>query len=366
MTRRSTLRGSERTGLGARGRADVLVCGASFAGLAAARALAGSGADVLVVDRYDIGERATSACAVPTPWIHALGLERAVRQEIPCMAFHTPHGSHRFRLPWSWSAFDYRTLCLALWEQCGTARFEVATVSGRAGRVVTSDRGDLTADHIVDALGWRRTLGGGAPVQPPAATLSRGLEVHPHGSGRDLDVWIDRDLVRYGYAWRVPADGEQRVGAGSYEPRHGVRTGTVDAAARLGLPPERFQGNYFPHRLRPAVEDGVLFAGDSAGHCLPATGEGIRTALHFGTAAGGELAAVLAGRRSVGAAHRRYAARSAARRPVFEAAYALQWLIPRLPPRVLTGLLGVLSRPRLCRPLASGYLRLARPPGETR
>ena len=68
----------------------------------------------------------------------ALGLERAVRQELPCMAFHTPHGSHRFRLPWSWSSFDYRELCLALWEQCGDARFEITTVTGRSGRIVAS------------------------------------------------------------------------------------------------------------------------------------------------------------------------------------------------------------------------------------
>ena len=32
----------------------------------------------------------------------------------------------------------------------------------------------------------------------------------------------------------------------------------------------------------PAAEDGVFFVGDSAGHCLPLTAEGIRTALYFG------------------------------------------------------------------------------------
>src|SRR3954451_461743 len=99
MPVRATKRGDERTPLG--GERDVLICGASFAGLAVARELADSGADVLLVDRYEIGERATSACAAPTPWLHAMGVERAIRQEIPCMAFHTPHGSARFRLPWS-------------------------------------------------------------------------------------------------------------------------------------------------------------------------------------------------------------------------------------------------------------------------
>src|SRR3712207_5152167 len=127
MTRRATLRGAERTPL--RTSADVLICGASFAGLAVARELAGSGADVLVVDRYEIGERQTSACAAPTPWLRAMGVERAIRQELPCMTFHTPHGSTRFRLPWSWSSFDYRTLCEELWAQCGDARFAIATVT---------------------------------------------------------------------------------------------------------------------------------------------------------------------------------------------------------------------------------------------
>jgi menaquinone-9 beta-reductase len=293
VTRRATPRGDARTPLDER--VDVLVCGASFAGLAVARELAGAGADVLVVDRYELGERATSACAAPTAWLHAMGVERAIRQEIPCMAFHTPHGSARFRLPWSWSAFDYRELCHALWEQTD-ARLVVAKVEGRDGEVVRTDRGPLSAPLIVDALGWKRVLG--AHLQPPDAPISRGLEVHPHGGGVDLDVWIDRSVIRRGYAWSVPADGEQRVGVGSYEPRDHVREPTDAMAARLGVDTVRYQGNWFPHRLRPAAQDGVFFAGDSAGHCFPLSGEGIRTAFYFGIACGRELRAVLRGETS--------------------------------------------------------------------
>ena len=132
MTRRATLRGRERTPIEHPG-ADVLVCGASFAGLAVARELKGSGADVLLVDRYEIGERQTSACAAPMPWLEALGLTAAVRQEIPCMSFHTPHGSVRYRLPWSWGAFDYRELCELLFAGCD-ARFEIAKSAGAGPR----------------------------------------------------------------------------------------------------------------------------------------------------------------------------------------------------------------------------------------
>jgi flavin-dependent dehydrogenase len=364
VTRRATLRGAERTPL--EERADVLVCGASFAGLAVARELAGSGADVLVVDRYEIGERATSACAAPTPWLHAMGVQRAIRQELECMAFHTPHGSARFRLPWSWSSFDYRELCKALWEQ-SDARFEIACVTSRgaapeAPMTVLTDRGTITAPLVVDALGWRRVLGAGPAVQPPDALISRGLEVHPADArGTDLDIWIDRSVVRHGYAWSVPAAGERRIGVGSYEPRHHVKEPTRDMAARLGADPVRYQGNWFPHALRPAVEDGVFFAGDSAGHCLPLSGEGIRTAFYFGIACGRELRAAVAGERTREQALRAYGAFSDAHAPVFELALRMQRLIPALPPRVLTGLLAIMGRERPCRRAFSWYLDKAHP-----
>ncbi len=361
MTRRATLRGADRTPLDTT--ADVLVCGASFAGLAVARELAGSGADVLVVDRYEIGERATSACAAPTPWLHAMGVERSIRQELECMGFHTPHGSARFRLPWSWSSFDYRELCEALWEQAD-ATFEVAKVDGRTGDVVHTDRGDLRAPLIVDALGWRRVLGPGANVQPPEARVSRGLEVHPHDDVRptpDLEVWVDRSVIRYGYAWSVPAAGERRIGVGSYEPRHHVKEPTREMTRRLASDAVRYQGNWFPHQLRPAVEDGVAFVGDSAGHCFPLSGEGIRTAFYFGIACGRELRAVLEGAKRREHALADYGAFSAAHAPAFRLALGLQRLVPALPPRALTAALKVIGRERLTRRAFTWYLDQAHP-----
>ena len=57
----------------------------------------------------------------------------------------------------------------------------------------------------------------------------------------------------------------------------------------------------------------MFFAGDSAGHCLPLTAEGIRTAFYFGIALGRELRAVLEGRQDRAAALKRYGAFSARR-----------------------------------------------------
>ena len=346
----------------ATGSADVLVCGASFAGLAVARELAGAGADVLVVDRYEIGARATSACAAPTPWLHAMGVAGAIRRELPAMTFTTPHGTVRYRLPWSWSAFDYRELCELLWAQCGDARFERATVSGREGGAVASDRGPLSAPLVVDAMGWRRVLTE-PHHQPPDAPLSRGLEVHPHsqGDGDALDIWVERSLVRRGYGWRVPAGAEARIGVGSYDPYQHVRRPTDALAARVDAPAVRYQGNWFPHRLRTASDGDVLYVGDSAGHCFPLSGEGIRTAFYFGIAAGRALRAVLAGTKTRERAFADYAAFHDAHAPAFRRALRLQRLVPALPPRVLTLVLRALGSQRLVDRAFGWYLEQAHP-----
>ena len=226
-----------------------------------------------------------------------------------------------------------------LWETCGAARFETATVQRRTARGVQTDRGELVAPLVVDALGWRRVLGAG--LQPPGAPLSRGLEVHPHAPGGDsLDVWVDRDLVRAGYAWRVPAGGEQRVGVGSYRPRDHVKE-PVRAARR----PARHAGRALAGQLVPAPPA----PGRRRAHVLrrrrrgplpAAVGRGHphRPALRPRPAAPSCVPCV-EGRRTRAAALRRYAAasrrlaphvRAAARRPARPAARAAARARPRV------------------------------------
>ena len=253
MPVRATKRGAERTPLEQRD-CDVLVCGASFAGLAIARELAGSGAKVLVVDRYELGERQTSACAMPTLWLDALQLGGSHLQTFDEIVAHTPFRSSRWELPWSFSTFDYRELCALLWDQSGPGdgefELEIATVTGRDGFTVHTDRGDLRAPLIVDALGWRRVLSNASAIQPPDAPMSRGLEVHPAGTGAEMELWIDPRYIRSGYAWSFPARDEIRVGVGSFWPAHHVKEPTVRLARDLGLPPDGYQGNWIPHKLR--------------------------------------------------------------------------------------------------------------------
>ncbi len=338
----------------------MLICGASFAGLTVARELAGSRARVLILDRYDIGERQTSACAAPTEWLHNMGLEGSIKQTFGDLVVHTPFSTSRYGLPWTFSTFDYRTLCSLLDDQ-NDAEFETAKVHGRTGDVVHTDRGDLTAPLIVDGLGWRRMLAGDDGYQPPDAPLSRGLEVHPGGSGSDLELWIDRKYVPAGYGWSFPARDELRIGVGSFDPRFHVKDTTVQLAEDVGSEAVRYQGNWIPHKLRPSTEGGVFFVGDSAGHCLPLTAEGIRTAFYFGIACGRELRAVVEERRSKAEALSRYHDFSASHEWKFQWMLRAQKVVPRVPPRVLSPAIRAMSSKAFVHWSFNHYLDIAPP-----
>jgi digeranylgeranylglycerophospholipid reductase len=358
MPKRLTKRGDDRTSLG--GDYDVIICGASFAGLAVARQLAGAQARVIVLDRYEIGERQTSACGIPTEWLRALGLEASARQEFGELVVHTPRGTSRYDLPWTFSTFDYRELCELLWAQ-SDAMFETAKVDGRSGQVIHTDRGDLSAPLVVDALGWRRILASDGGYQPPDAPLSRGLEVHPGGLSDDLEVWIDRRYVPAGYGWSFPASQEQRIGVGSFDPRFHVKETTVLLADDLERPAVRYQGNWIPHKLRSGTEDGIFFVGDSAGQCLPLTAEGIRTALYFGIKVGDELRAVVDGRQDRERALRSYGKFVDSHEPKFRWLLRAQRLLPRLPARVQRAVIRLAGRKRFVDWAFGHYLRIAPP-----
>ena len=177
MPSRKTTRGAERTQLD--GDYDVLICGASFAGLTVARELAGTRvgdrpARVLLLDRYEIGERQTSACAAPTEWLTALGLERSIRQTFSDLVIHTPYDTARYGLPWTFSTFDYRTLCSLLEAQIGRRVRDRHGDRSRARRTRRrSDRCRSDRSRRASAHHWSSTRSGGAGCSTRTATSPR-------------------------------------------------------------------------------------------------------------------------------------------------------------------------------------------------
>ncbi|MEX0620820.1 MAG: NAD(P)/FAD-dependent oxidoreductase, partial [Solirubrobacterales bacterium] len=100
-----------------------------------------------------------------------------------------------------------------------------------------------------------------------------------------------------------------------------------------------WQGNWIPHKLRDGTDDGVFFVGDSAGHCLPLTAEGIRPALYFGAALGLELRAVVEKNQSREQALSAYHRFNASHERQFRWLLNSQNALPRIPPRMVRPLL---------------------------
>ncbi|MEA2448534.1 MAG: hypothetical protein QOG63_466, partial [Thermoleophilaceae bacterium] len=136
---------------------------------------------------------------------------------------------------------------------------------------------------------------------------------------------------------------------------------TVLLAEDLERDPVRYQGNWIPHKLRAATEDGIFFAGDSAGHCLPLTAEGIRTALYFGIALGRELRAVVEGRSGKTAALAQYGAFSAAHEWKFRWMLRTQQAVPRVPPLLLGPAIRAMGARAFVRWSFDHYLNIAPP-----
>ena len=255
MPVRATKRGADRTPLG--GDFDVLICGASFAGLAIARELRATGARVLVLDRYEIGERQTSACAAPTELAAQPGAGGLDPADVRLAGL--PHAAARARAGRS-AGRSPRSTTGSCATCCGRSAARGRSSRPRRSRTVAAtrrrhgahtDRGDVSAPLIVDALGWKRILGA-EHVQPPDARLSRGLEVHPGGTRRRPRA-VDRQARR---PRRATAGRSRRATScgsaiGSFDPRDHVKDPTVRARRRARAAARRLSGQLDPAPAPP-------------------------------------------------------------------------------------------------------------------
>ena len=317
--------------------ADVVVVGASFAGLAAARELRGH--DVVVLDRSPVGAHQTSACALPSSLAAWLGAGESVLFEDDLMEVAIGSSTWRVRLPEPYCVIDYARCCTLVAEQCD-ARVELVRATGRDGAaVVDADGGRHEARWLVDASGWRRVLDAAGPTEGRDTALVIGTEDHvplaAAGSFGGFRFHLDRSLLRAGYGWSFEAGDHVRAGVGSFakEPLQAPLARLRERDA-LGDATEH-HGGAIACVPRPPVDGPVLFAGDAAGHALPVTLEGIRPAVYFGAAAGRLLAAALDGRIAGDEARRRYTALHDAHLGGYARLLRLQRWYGRLPTALL-------------------------------
>jgi len=329
---------------------DVVIAGASFAGLAAAQRLRGR---VLLLDKAPLGAEQTSACGAPLSIVRAMKAEASVQQVHDSLVLHTPDREAVWPLPEAFCTFDYRRFCELAFART-TAEFRQVTVVRRNGRSLVTGEGEITGRFVIDATGWRAVLAGG----PASRYVNRRMMAF--GIETEIETPFPPGLhfyflpeVRDGYAWAFPCRQTVRFGVLSYLGRTRLADGLTRFLRRFDLRAGAIHGGYLASGLRAPIVDDVFVVGDASGQCLPLTGEGIRTAVLAGWKVGDLLQQLLDGACTTEEAVREYTAFVAAGRRAFR---ALTWgnIALLLMPLRLTGAAAAfLSRPG---PLA-GFMR---------
>ena len=352
---------------------DVVIAGASFAGLAVARELPGR---TVLIDPEEIGDGQTSACGAPVGVLSALGALNAVQQEHDALIIHTPGREVAWALPEPFCTFDYRACCRAALAGTG-ARVMRAAVVGlrpeptmrRRGTAAVTSQGEVPARVLVDCTGWRAALAGRGSARGGRARAVRaryfGLESEsPAAFSPGLHFYFWPEIVRDGYAWAFPAGRGTRIGVLSYRGRTRLGDAVGALLDRLGMPRGPAHGGFLQAGLRPPVVDGVFVVGDAAGHCLPFTGEGIRPAVLAGRVCGSLLRDALDGRTTLDEAAARYRTFVMEQRRRHRVLAWTERVALVLPARVLGFLAAWLGRPEALRLFMSHYLDLFAPRGD--
>lgn len=341
---------------------DVVIVGASFAGLAVANVLRGR--KVLLIDRKPLGEEQTSACGGILCVMRRWGLDDAVLQTHNALVLHTRRRTIRFASPYLWCTFDYRGVCEILFRRSG-AEFLQATARGLDGDRVVTDHGDVTGRCVVDASGWRAVLSG--PGRSRRRTMSWGLNMMgPMPSAERLEssalhFWYRSDVMARTMAWVFPSgDRGAAIGLGSYRGPRPLRAPLERFTQLLGAEITEFHGAYLPHHLGRATAGRAFVVGDAAGQCIGLTGEGVRPALFFGEACGCAIGRVLSGELSLEQGQAEYAAAVAAKAPFYRYFEAAQAVLTRVPEVMIEWLGRCTSSDGICQRILHHYWGLTR------
>ncbi|MDQ7030955.1 MAG: NAD(P)/FAD-dependent oxidoreductase [Ardenticatenia bacterium] len=337
-------------------RYDVIIAGASFAGLAVAAQLRGK--RVLVLDRKPIGEGQTSACGTLVSTLQALGLEDSILHLHDRLVVHTPGRTYVYPMPEPFCTFDYPQLCHLLWRQ-GDAEFIQAPALGVEGKSVRTPAGEYTGRFIVDASGWRAALGTSLDsTLVRRDRLNFGLETTPAYQDDGLHFWYDpKGLLPMGITWVFPIGDFSRIGVGSYLGDTRLMSTLTHFLGRLQVERNGFHGGFFPYQVRDPLLGELFLVGDAAGQCLALTGEGIRPALFFGTHVGRLLRMALDGEITPEEARLVYRRLVLQRKGGYDLLTSMQLLLPRVPLVAVQGAFALVALPPLLRRILDRYLR---------
>ncbi|HEV2580529.1 MAG TPA: NAD(P)/FAD-dependent oxidoreductase [Ktedonobacteraceae bacterium] len=296
---------------------DVLIVGGGPAGLAAAEAAASKGVSTLALERQnEIGYPVHTSGGSWIQDMKALGIPEHLYHPITSVFFVTPNREVALRYnPAVACVIDVRGVyqhlagravaagaVLRVRHTAEQTLIEDGRVAGVTARNHQGERIELLAAVTIDASGFSRHIG---------VRTEMGQAFHRYGYGAEYDLYAPQypqdelylvmgsRFAPRGYAWAFPrGNGRVRLGVGVVHP-------DCDDDARLYLDrvmrelpqfagkfkdasPIEYHTGLFPSEgpVASFSRDGLLLAGDAAGHGSTLVGEGIRFAIYAGQMAG--------------------------------------------------------------------------------
>lgn len=271
---------------------DVIIAGASFAGLSVAGSIEG---EILLIDRKEIGSLQTSACGAFLKTMKENGLEESILQTFDTLVLHIPE-EKRIKLIEPLCTFDYKQFCQTLAQRIDSIQKIKAVVRGALGNRVITSNGEYEAKCIVDCTGWKAILASSLRKGYGTRAGSMfGIETVADYQAEEMHFYLDSKIIRNGAAWIFPIGKKSRIGLASYDGRPRLLPELKRFLASTGLEIDRVHGNRIPYILREPVVGNIFLVGDSAGQALPVTGEGIRQSLYFGKECGSIIQNIIDG-----------------------------------------------------------------------
>jgi digeranylgeranylglycerophospholipid reductase len=297
--------------------ADVLIVGGGPAGLSAAFSAAGTGARTVVLERQkEIGYPIHTSGGSWVADMKALDIPKHLYHTIRHATFLSPGNTARFK-------YDDSVLCVldvrATYQHLAMRAIEAGAtilpanpvempiiehdrVVGVRSKNPTGEEEEWRAAVTIDCSGFSSNLASRSGLHTGYRRYGYGAEwdlFAPHYPEDELYLIMGSQVAPAGYAWIFPrGKGRVRLGVGVIRPDV-----DVDARQYLGtfierLPdlapvfadasPIEYHTGLFPSEgmMQHFTSDGLITAGDSAGHGSTLVGEGIRFAIYAGRMAG--------------------------------------------------------------------------------
>jgi flavin-dependent dehydrogenase len=272
---------------------DVIIAGASFAGLSVASRLE---CKVLLIDRKEIGTNQTSACGTFMSTFNnfrTTKIKRSILQIFTKAKLHTKDKTFTFNLIDPLTTIDYYKFCNYIREDLN-AVFLKANVTSYKNKTVKTTKGDFKAKIIVDATGWSAVLASSVKNNfVNRNMLDSGIETVVDYQSEYIHFFADPSIIKEGVAWIFPIGDKSRFGVAYYHNKGNLKPVLDKFLSRYNLKANRVYGGLIPFGLRSPVVEDIFLVGDAGGQVLPLTAEGIRKAVINGTYLGELIQKVL-------------------------------------------------------------------------